>query len=193
MLALACLVATTANTQWQTAGCTDLHRRHVHEAGHILCGHLVGLDVTNYFMRGSADGEASVEFVLGPAADHEPRALDPRALQALGVAAMGGAAAEMVECGNVVGAAQDVAKLLEFVEDDASSDDWLMNSTRIAKEMIWNHRLEMETIASRIAEGAPIEACVAAAKAATTVRWYDELARAYPNIRLRQASDHRQR
>ena len=43
----------------------DERRRHVHEAGHLLCGHLVGLDVASYTASaGAGEGASRVAFAL---------------------------------------------------------------------------------------------------------------------------------
>lgn len=170
-----------------TAGCSALHRRHVHETGHVLCGHLVGLDVDHFFVVGEADGESAVSFSFGGAAASMPA----DALPALAVAAMGGVAAEYVVCGDQLGGTGDMAKLIELVgrhhQNVVSGEEWLLNSTRIAMQMIQNHIIEFQQAVARMAKGASVGACVAAVDAATTVPWWESVSRHYPHVRGRSA------
>ena len=181
------LFGANADPQWtidRPSGCSPLRRSVAHEAGHALCGHLVGLDLTSYWVAGTGDGEAAVQFDLD-SASHD--ITQPHVLQALAVAAMGGMAAEMLICGDHEGGAADMAKISELVSDAASTEDWIVNSTSIAVEMLKNHHVEFETLVSRIGAGAAVEACVAAASQATTTHWYSHVAARYPHVRGREA------
>ena len=182
-----------ASVDQATEGCSYLERQRAHEAGHLLCGHLVGLDVERYSV--GEDGQsAMVGFALEPALHGLELPLQPHQLEAIAITAMAGAAAELRACGSVAGEDGDVRRLLQLaeesgskLEDDASRRQWLLKSTRTAMRMIDNHRQAFELVLARISEGADLQACVSAAESATEARWFAHIARGYPHIRRRTA------
>ena len=98
---------------------------------------------------------------------------------------MGGIAAEMAVCGNAVGGAGDLEKLVELVANNETAEDWVADSTQIAMSMVHNHRVEFNEVESRVAAGATVQSCVAAAEAATQAAWYQSMAAStgYPHVR----------
>ena len=90
MLSLLAAVSSLDPTvpEWRlepAAACSELRRRHVHEAGHLLCGTLVGLEVASYVVGGTGDGEATMSFEMEPG-DAAVAPYGQHALQALAVA-----------------------------------------------------------------------------------------------------------
>lgn len=139
-------------------------------------------------MVDGSTGSAATQFTVGHAAEGLGLALPLRRheLEALSAVAMAGAAAELISCGDVMGEASDVASLLELARSalpsDRTEEEWLLEATKTAMRMLQNHRETFDAVVMHISEGADTATCVAIAKLATDMRWYEHIARTYPHI-----------
>ena len=137
-------------------------RQNYHEAGHLLVGHLIGLEVES-FNAASADGAgAEVSFVspLKAARTHD-------VVDGLCVLAMAGVAAEVIACESAEGGYTDVAQLrglLAAAEPPVTAardvDDRIRWSTLMALTMLQNNRGCLDALALKMPTATDVGECI---------------------------------
>ena len=140
-------------------------RQAFHEAGHLLVGHLIGLEVACY-NAASANGEsAQVEFVspftpAAPARTHD-------VVDGLTVLAMAGVAAEVIACGSAEGGYADVAELKQLlasasppVTEAREVDDRIRWATLMALTMLQNNKSCLDALTAQFESAQDVGECI---------------------------------
>jgi len=173
-------------------------RQAYHEAGHLLIGMLLGLQIVSY-NAASPDGNGAAVRLSPPDArswdasrglvsDSDEAAAgaacEDALLDALLVLSMGGVAAEVLACGDAEGGVSDVAQARCFLERKwstgvqsaptrrtarAKQDDRIRWATLFALTLLQRHRASLDAVVEAFDEGADVGACLCAAQNAAAL------------------------
>jgi hypothetical protein len=141
-------------------------RQTYHEAGHFLCGYLVGLEVESYAAATGAGASSAVRFRSLPGRTHD-------VLDRLAVVSMAGIAAEVIACGDAQGGTADVAGVRELFEratprvsSRLQQDDRIRWATLFALTLLQQHRASLDAVAGAFDEDVCVGECIHAAEQA---------------------------
>ena len=139
-------------------------RQNYHEAGHLLIGHLLGLEVKRYSAAGGAE-PAEVEFV----SPFGPKRRGHEVLDGAAVLAMAGIAAEVLACGDAKGGGADVAQmrgLMQLASPPVTAkreqDDRIRWATFFALTLLQNNRASLDELAAQFERSEDLGTCLRA-------------------------------
>jgi len=144
-------------------------RQNYHEAGHLMVGHLLGLEVARYNAASSNGGGAEIEFVSPFSALKRTHDV----LDGVIVLAMAGVAAEVVACGDAEGGYTDVSQARGLMQSASppiverrDQDDRIRWATLTALTLLQNNRQRLDELSALFETAPDVGTCIRALEAA---------------------------